>query len=99
MSLVIFSTVLFIRIVCLESRIPKDVQLDRDWTCLRTVGPFNFGTAGIVHSLITPLSTNGIGIFVVCIFDGEHLLVANNDLDQAKLLLENAGHNLTDTDL
>lgn len=83
-------------LICLEDRIPDGVEVERDWVCLRTVGPFPFGAAGIVQSLIEPLSANGIGVFVVCTFDGEHLLISADDLDKAHLHLSNAGHNWVD---
>lgn len=79
-------------LICDQSRIPDGVEADRDWICLRTVGPFAFDAAGVVHALITPLSTNGIGIFVVCTFDGEHLLIAGTDESKARKLLQDAGH-------
>ncbi len=79
-------------VICLEERIPEGVETDAGWFCLRTIGPFGFGEAGIVHRLITPLSENGIGIFVVCTFDGEHLLLAEADRERAIALLGTAGH-------
>ena len=83
-----------ITVVCLEERVPKDIKADRDWACFRTIGPFDFDAAGIVHSLISPLSNSGIGVFVVCTYDGEHLLVANKDLDKVNNALVGAGHQL-----
>ncbi|MGB3275813.1 MAG: ACT domain-containing protein [Castellaniella sp.] len=79
-------------IVCMEDRVPDSVESEPGWACLRTIGPFDFQAAGIVHSLITPLSTHGIGVFVVCTFDGEHLLVAESDRIKARDLLLAAGH-------
>lgn len=79
-------------VVCLQERVPSDVRAERDWICLRTVGPFDFQAAGIVHALIQPLSTQGIGVFVVCTFDGEHLLIAARDEARARALLRAAGH-------
>ena len=79
-------------VVCLQERVPSDVRAERDWICLRTVGPFDFQAAGIVHALIQPLSTQGIGVFVVCTFDGEHLLIAARDEEKARGLLWAAGH-------
>ncbi|MGH2341458.1 ACT domain-containing protein [Segnochrobactraceae bacterium EtOH-i3] len=79
-------------LVCAEARVPAEVEAERDWVCLRTLGPFDFQASGIVHALIGPLSTNGIGVFVVCTFDGEHLLVAARDATRARTLLEAAGH-------
>lgn len=79
-------------VVCDQASVPDMVHSDRDWACLRTVGPFPFEAAGIVRTLIGPLSENGIGVFVLCTFDGEHLLVKHTDLDRAAALLAQAGH-------
>ena len=81
-----------ITVVCLEERIPDTVEAQRGWRCLRTIGPFAFDDTGIVSSLIAPLSDAGIGVFVVCTFDGEHLLVAESDLDRSKSILAAGGH-------
>ncbi len=81
-------------IVCREDRIPGHVRSDTGWSCLKLQGPFAFDETGIVLSVIEPLSTNEIGIFVVSTFDGDHLLVKSNDLEKAFVLLKNAGHSL-----
>lgn len=79
-------------VVCLEDRVPAEVETEKGWACLRTIGPFPFDAAGIVQSLITPLSTNDIGVFVVCTYDGEHVLIPASDADKAIQCLEAAGH-------
>ncbi|MEO9825793.1 MAG: ACT domain-containing protein [Paracoccaceae bacterium] len=79
-------------VVCLAARIPGDVQADREWVCLRSVGPFAFDESGVVLRLIEPLSLAGLGVFVVCTFDGEHLLVAANDRERAENLLRATGY-------
>ena len=81
-------------IVCREERVPHDVRQDGGWSCFKLVGPFAFDETGIVLSVIAPLSQNGIGIFVVSTFDGDHLLVKSADLDKARDLLMAAGHTL-----
>ncbi|MGB6242572.1 MAG: ACT domain-containing protein [Castellaniella sp.] len=81
-------------IVCLQDRIPHDVQVDGDWSCFKFQGPFAFDETGIVLSVIEPLSTNGIGIFVVSTFDGDHLLVKSSNLEKTRSLLKQAGHTL-----
>lgn len=81
-------------LVCHEDRVPLEVEAERDWVCLRTVGRFPFEAAGIVQSLVAPLSENGIGVFVVCTFDGEHVLVPAEEADAARRFLEAAGHRL-----
>ena len=42
-------------IVCDQERVPMEVEAERDWICLRTIGPFDFQTTGVVQSLISPL--------------------------------------------
>lgn len=81
-------------IVCLDSRIPEGVRDDRGWACLKLLGPFAFDETGIVLSVIAPLSSNGIGIFVVSTFDGDHVMVKREDMDVARQLLTEAGHTL-----
>lgn len=81
-------------VVCLESRIPEGVRDDRGWACLKLLGPFAFDETGIVLSVIAPLSSNGIGIFVVSTFDGDHVMVKREDLEVVRQLLTEAGHTL-----
>lgn len=81
-------------IVCLQDRVPKAIEVEKDWACFRTIGPFPFDAAGIVKSLITPLSDNGIGVFVICTFDGEHVLVPAQEEENSRRHLEAAGHNV-----
>lgn len=81
-------------IVCREDRIPSNARMDGGWSCLKLQGPFAFDETGIVLSVIEPLSTNGIGIFVVSTFDGDHLLVKATDFEKTCALLVEAGHRL-----
>lgn len=79
-------------LICLEDRVPADVDTEMGWACLRTIGPFPFDAAGIVQSLVAPLSANGIGVFVVCTYDGEHVLIPASDVEKAVQYLGAAGH-------
>ncbi|TPK89636.1 MULTISPECIES: ACT domain-containing protein [unclassified Mesorhizobium] len=81
-------------IVCVQDRVPVAVKQDRDWLCFKLQGPFAFDETGIVLSVVRPLSENGLGVFVVSTFDGDHLLVKASDGVRAAALLENAGHTL-----
>jgi len=62
------------------------------WACFRSIGPFAFDEAGVVASLISPISAAGIGVFVVCTFDGEHILCPEADFEKVAALLQNLGH-------
>lgn len=83
-------------ILCAADRIPADVQADRGWACFRSLGPVPFDQPGVLHSLIAPISAAGIGVFVVCTFDGEHVLVPAAAFDQARHLLNADGHRFLD---
>ena len=79
-------------LVCLEKRIPANVKIDRGWTCFKFLGPFAFNAAGVILTVIRPLSENGIGIFIVSTFNGDILLLKSEDVKSAKKLLVDAGH-------
>ncbi|EUB97416.1 hypothetical protein PMI07_000992 [Rhizobium sp. CF080] len=81
-------------ITCREERVPSDIKQDGGWTCYKFQGPFAFDETGIVLSVIRPLSENGIGIFVVSTFDGDHLLIKTADKPKSRELLQAAGHAL-----
>lgn len=83
-----------VTLVCLETRVPSGIPSEIGWSCLRTIGPFPFDAAGVVKSLIDPLSSNDVGVFVICTFDGEHVLIPSSKLDAAIKHLEAAGHTI-----
>ena len=83
-------------LVCNESRVPQDVSAERGWSCFRSIGPFAFDETGIVASLIAPISANGIGVFVLCTFDGEHILCPSVKLERVKEILVSEGHSFDD---
>lgn len=85
-----------ITLVCADSRVPRDVSAQLGWYCFRRLGPFAFDETGIVASLISPISANGIGVFVLCTFDGEHFLCPNEKLDRLKEILVSEGHSFDD---
>jgi len=79
-------------ILCRADRIPEDQTSELGWACLRSIGPFAFDEAGLLASLISPISAAGIGVFVVCTFDGEHILVPEPAFDQVADILSKHGH-------
>lgn len=79
-------------LVCLQDRVPTHVEAEPNWRCFRSLGPIPFNATGILQSLIQPISEQGIGVFVLCTFDGEHIFVPEKEWDRAARLLEEAGH-------
>jgi uncharacterized protein len=83
-------------VVCEQDRIPEGITSDLYWRCFRSLGPIAFDATGIVLSIIAPLSQQGIGVFVVCTYDGEHVLVSQKDWDRSQTALVAAGHLFVD---
>ena len=81
-----------ITLVCDENRVPQSISAQRGWVCFRSIGPCAFDEAGIVVSLISPISANDIGVFVLCTFDGEHILCPRGDLGRVREILVAEGH-------
>ncbi|MBB6251042.1 ACT domain-containing protein [Nitrospirillum iridis] len=82
-------------LICPQERVPAGVKSDHDWMCLKFVGPFAFDQAGILLSVIRPLSEDGIGVFVTSTFNTDHLMVKAENRDRALSLLTAAGHNVS----
>lgn len=82
-------------ILCRSDRVPEHVRQDGGWICYHLPGPFAFDETGVVLSVIAPLSSNGIGIFLVSTFDGDHVLIKAQDRERAAHHLKAAGHRIT----
>ena len=83
-------------LVCDERRVPQSVKAQRGWACFRSVGPFAFDETGIVASLVAPISANDIGVFVLCTFDGEHILCPSEEFGRVQDILIAEGHCFVD---
>lgn len=81
-------------VVCRADRVPGDVRSDAPWTAFKLQGPFPFDATGIALSVIEPLATAGIGIFLVSTFDTDYLLVKGENAERTRMLLTEAGHRL-----
>ncbi len=79
-------------IVCDEAGVPEQVQAVRNWRCLKIEGPIPLEVTGVAASLIVPLGSAGISVFLVATFDTDYLLVQGNTLDAATEALTQAGH-------
>lgn len=82
-------------IVCRAGRVPAGIPCSGPWTCFQLQGPFAFDEAGVVLEVIKPVSENGIGIFVVSTYDGDHILIQQQDVLSALALWQAAGHEVS----
>jgi hypothetical protein len=81
-------------VVCEQSAVPQGVPCERDWRCLKVLGPLDFGLRGVLASLAGPLSGAKIGIFVISTYDTDYLMVKAADLERTTAVLTEAGHTI-----
>ena len=80
--------------VCLAERVPKNVRSDRGWICFMFQGPFEFDAAGVLLSVLQPISENEIGVFAISTFDGDLILLKEEDVERAVNFLTETGHQI-----
>jgi len=81
-------------IVCPVESIPRDINFEVRWICLKLEGLFAFLQTGVLLSFIEPLSNNGVPIFAVATYDTDYVLIPQDHTQQALDLLSDAGHEL-----
>ncbi|MBL4768526.1 MAG: GNAT family N-acetyltransferase [Rhodobacteraceae bacterium] len=87
-----------ISIVCRADRVPEQTETSSGWSAIKVSTKFGFDEAGVVLSVVHPISTAGLGVFVVSTFYRDYLLVRTNELGKAKQLLLAAGHHFQSLD-
>jgi hypothetical protein len=81
-------------VVSLAASVPPEVQSEKEWTCLKLLGPFPFQETGILASFLDPCARAGIPIFAVSTFDTDYVLVKDQDKARTLRTLLDAGHEL-----
>lgn len=79
-------------IVCPDALAPASAELDGPWRALHIAGPIPFDLTGVVASLVSPLATAGVPVFVVSTFDGDVLMVPSAEAGRSREILTAAGH-------
>jgi hypothetical protein len=79
-------------IVCASEHVPDDVQCERDWRAMKVQGPLDFSLTGILAALAGPLAGAGIAIFALSTYDTDYILVKEETLQQAVMVLQMHGH-------
>jgi len=81
-------------IVCPASSLPRDIDAQHRWTCLKLEGPFPFSQTGVLLSFIEPLSSKGIPIFAISTYDTDYVLIQEEWAGAALNALQQAGDEL-----
>ncbi len=78
--------------MCDQTQVPPDVLCDRDWVALKVESPWALSLTGVLSSLLTPLASRGIAVFVLSTFDTDYILVKRPQASLAKKVLREEGH-------
>jgi len=81
-------------IVCPAGNLPRDVNSQHHWICLKLEGPFPFSQTGVLLSFIEPLSSKGIPIFAISTYDTDYVLIQEEWAGAAVNALQQTGHEL-----
>jgi hypothetical protein len=79
-------------IVCLANRAP-DIA-DKGWTVLRIDTLAALDEPGVVMAAVSPISTAGLGVFVISTHQRDYVLVRATEVNRVKTALIEAGHTL-----
>jgi hypothetical protein len=81
-------------VVCLDKRVPKDVQSERGFRALRVQGPLDFSLVGVLESIIGPLAAERISVFAVSTFDTDYVFIREDNLARTVEILIRSGHDI-----
>lgn len=79
-------------IVCAADAVPSEIRAEAGWRCLCVSGVLDFALVGVLASLVAPLATAGVSVFVVSTFNTDYVLVREAVLGAAVAALRQAGH-------
>jgi len=79
-------------IVCRADMIPATVTAERGWSALRVDTRADLDDPGVVMAAVTPISSAGLGVFVISTHLRDYLLVRSASLARCRSLLKQAGH-------
>ena len=82
-------------IVCPPTLAPTDAEVDGPWCAWYIEGPIPFGLAGVVLSVVSPISARAIPVFVISTFNSDLILVPSANAGDAVAALRASGHELT----
>ena len=79
-------------LVCPAEHAPEAADVEAGWTALKVSTLAGLDEPGVVHAAVAPVSTHGLGVFVLSTFLRDYLLVRTETLSVALLQLLQAGH-------
>jgi hypothetical protein len=81
-------------VVLPEEAVQAGWKAEKDWCCLKVLGPLDLGLTGILASLAAPLAEAGVPIFAISTYDTDYILVKEENLEKARQALQISGHSV-----
>ena len=79
-------------IVVPEGLVLSGTRQELGWSCIKVLGPLDFGLTGILAGISKVLAAEGVSIFAISTFDTDYILIKQEMLDRARRTLETAGY-------
>ena len=79
-------------LICRAERVPAGQVSEAGWMALRVDTLAELDEPGVVMAAITPISSAGLGVFVISTHLRDYLLVRKSERDKVRTILINAGH-------
>lgn len=83
-----------ISVVTSVEAVPEGVRNEGPWRAMMVEGPLDFALTGILSSIAQTLAVAQISLFALSTFDTDYILVRADDLAEAVIALELAGHSI-----
>ncbi|OQX62500.1 MAG: hypothetical protein B5M51_06030 [Anaerolinea sp. 4484_236] len=88
----VFSAHNALSIVCdINTNIASE-KSEKDWACIKVLGPLDFALTGILARISNVLAEAEISIFALSTYDTDYVLVKSNTLLASKKALKKAGY-------
>lgn len=84
-----------ISVVMLQDKISSDVKVEKDWRILKVEGTLDFSLIGILAKISGILAKNSISIFVISTFNTDYILVKEEKVEKAILVLSEEGYEIS----
>lgn len=79
-------------IVCRADKVPSDIKQEAGWTAIKLNNLLGLDEPGAVLSAVKPISTAGLGVFVISTYYRDYLLVRSDQFETVTTLMLEAGH-------